>query len=142
MITAVGEALVDLVVGADDTITAMPGGAPFNVARACSRLGAPVGLVASVSTDHFGQRLMADLDADGVHTDRIQRTDLPTTLAVAALDAAGTATYRFYLQGTSAAALTTVPAVDQHTGRRGRRAGLGGRADGDRRGTHGPRRRR
>jgi len=109
VITAVGEALVDLVVGADDTITAMPGGAPFNVARACSRLGAPVGLVASVSTDHFGQRLMADLDADGVHTDRIQRTDLPTTLAVAALDAAGTATYRFYLQGTSAAALTTVP---------------------------------
>jgi fructokinase len=109
VITVVGEALVDLVVGADDTITATPGGAPFNVARACSRLGAPVGLVAAVSTDRFGQGLMAELDADGVHTDRIQRTDLPTTLAVAALDAAGAATYRFYLQGTSAAALTTVP---------------------------------
>jgi fructokinase len=109
VITVVGEALVDLVVGADDTITATPGGAPFNVARACSRLGAPVALVAAVSTDRFGQGLMAELDADGVHTDRIQRTDLPTTLAVAALDAAGAATYRFYLQGTSAAALTTVP---------------------------------
>jgi fructokinase len=109
VITVVGEALVDLVVGADDTITATPGGAPFNVARACSRLGAPVGLVAAVSTDRFGQGLMAELDADGVHTDRIQRTDLPTTLAVAALDAAGAATYRFYLQGTSAAALTPVP---------------------------------
>ena len=109
VITVVGEALVDLVVGADDTITATPGGAPFNVARACSRLGAPVGLVAAVSTDHFGQRLMADLDADGVHTEQVQRTDLPTTLAVAELDAAGTATYRFYLQGTSATALTAVP---------------------------------
>jgi fructokinase len=109
VITVVGEALVDLVVGADDTLTATPGGAPFNVARACSRLGAPVGLVAAVSTDRFGQGLMAELDADGVHTDRIQRTDLPTTLAVAALDAAGAATYRFYLHGTSAAALTPVP---------------------------------
>jgi fructokinase len=107
VITVVGEALVDLVVGAEDTITATPGGAPFNVARACSRLGAPVALVAAVSTDRFGQRLMAELDADGVHTDRIQRTDLPTTLAVAALDAAGAATYRFYLQGTSAVALTS-----------------------------------
>ena len=109
MITVVGEALVDLVVRADDTIAATPGGAPFNVARAWSRLGAPVGLVAAVSTDHFGQRLMTDLDVDGVHTAQVQRTDLPTTLAVAELDAAGTAAYRFYLQGTSAVALTAVP---------------------------------
>jgi fructokinase len=109
VITVVGEALVDLVVRADDTIAATPGGAPFNVARACSRLGAPVGLVAAVSTDHFGQRLMTDLDFDGVHTAQVQRTDLPTTLAVAELDAAGTAAYRFYLQGTSAVALTAVP---------------------------------
>jgi fructokinase len=109
VITVVGEALVDLVVRADDTIAGRPGGAPFNVARACSRLGAPAGLVAAVSTDHFGQRLMTDLDVDGVHTAQVQRTDLPTTLAVAELDAAGTATYRFYLQGTSAVALTAVP---------------------------------
>jgi fructokinase len=109
VITVVGEALVDLVVGADDSITATPGGAPYNVARACSRLGAPAALVAAVSTDRFGQRLMAELDADGVHTDAIQRTDLPTTLAVAALDGAGAATYRFYLQGTSAVALTPAP---------------------------------
>jgi fructokinase len=109
VITVIGEALVDLVVGADGTITATPGGAPFNVARACSRLGAPVSLAAAISTDRFGQRLMADLDADGVHTEQVQRTDLPTTLAVAELDAAGAATYRFYLQGTSALALTTAP---------------------------------
>jgi fructokinase len=108
VITVLGEALVDLVVGADGTITASPGGAPFNVARACSRLGAPVGLVAAISTDPFGRRLMADLDADGVHAEWVQRTDLPTTLAMAELDPAGVATYRFYLQGTSAVTLTAV----------------------------------
>lgn len=108
MIDVIGEALVDLVVGANGIITATPGGAPFNVARACSRLGAPVSLVAAISTDPFGRRLMADLNADGVHTEQVQRTDSPTTLAVAELDAAGAATYRFYLQGTSAVALEPV----------------------------------
>jgi fructokinase len=115
VINVVGEALVDLVVGADGTITATPGGAPFNVARACSRLGAPVGLVAAISTDRFGRRLMADLKADGVHTEQVQRTDSPTTLAMAELDPAGVATYRFYLPGTSAVALAPVR-LPAHTG--------------------------
>jgi fructokinase len=108
VITVVGEALVDLVVAADGAITATSGGAPFNVARACARLGATVSLVTAISTDGFGQRLMADLTADGVHTEQVQRVDRPTTLAVAELDAAGAATYRFYLEGTSAVVL--VPA--------------------------------
>lgn len=109
MITVIGEALIDLVVAADDAITATPGGASYNVARGCSRLGAPVTLVAAVSTDRFGQRLMADLAADGVSTEHVQQTESPSTLAVAALDAAGTATYRFYLDGTSAVALGAAP---------------------------------
>jgi fructokinase len=109
VITVVGEALVDVVLGADGTTTVTPGGAPFNVARACSRLGAPVGLVAAISTDRFGQRLMADLSADGVHTEHVQRTDNPTTLAVAELDATGGAEYHFHLHGTSAIALAPVP---------------------------------
>jgi fructokinase len=109
VIVVVGEALVDLVVAADGAITATSGGAPFNVARACARLGAAVGLVAAVSTDRFGQGLMAGLSADGVHTGQVQRIDEPTTLAVAELDAVGTATYRFYLQGTSGVALARVP---------------------------------
>jgi fructokinase len=109
VIAVVGEALVDLVVAADGTITARAGGAPFNVARACARLGAPASLVAAISTDRFGQRLMAELDADGVQTEQIRRIEAPTTLAVAELDAAGVATYRFYLQGTSAVGLATEP---------------------------------
>ena len=66
-------------------------------------------LVAAVSTDRFGQRLMADLTADGVVIEHVQPTESPSTLAVADLDADGAATYRFYLDGTSAVTLTAVP---------------------------------
>ncbi len=41
MIAVVGEALVDVVMAADGAVTARSGGAPFNAARACARLGAP-----------------------------------------------------------------------------------------------------
>jgi fructokinase len=107
VIVACGEALVDLVVAPGGDVSAESGGAPFNVARACARLGAPVSLVAAVSTDRFGQRLRADLVADGVRVDDLQLVDLPTTLALAELDPSGGATYRFYLDGTSTPALTT-----------------------------------
>jgi len=50
---------------------------------------------------------MADLTDDGVHTEQVQSVDLPTTLAVAELDVAGAATFRFYVEGTSAVALVT-----------------------------------
>jgi fructokinase len=108
VVVVAGEALVDLVVTADGAIVATPGGAPFNLARACARLGTRVALVAAVSTDRFGRRLMADLERDGVDTTLVQRTEAPTTLAVAELDDGGGATYRFYLDGTSAAALAAV----------------------------------
>jgi fructokinase len=65
-----------------------------------------VSLVAAVSTDRFGQRLTADLVADGVDDTYIQRREEPTTLAVADLDLAGGASYRFYLDGTSAPTVT------------------------------------
>jgi fructokinase len=113
-IAVVGEALVDLVVTGDGTVTATPGGAPFNVARACARLGAPVNLIAAVSTDYFGRILMADLAADGVGDEHVQRRDEPTTLALAELDPTGVATYRFYLDGTSAPMLTAAP-LPRHT---------------------------
>ena len=40
VIVVAGEALVDLVVTGDDVVAA-PGGAPYNVARGCARLGVP-----------------------------------------------------------------------------------------------------
>ncbi|MET0146071.1 MAG: PfkB family carbohydrate kinase [Ilumatobacteraceae bacterium] len=108
MIVVMGEALVDLVV-AGDTVTAAPGGAPYNVARGCARLGAPTALLTTLSSDGFGVRLAAGLAEAGVAVGLLQRTDRPTTLAVAEVDAAGVAGYCFYIEGTSASLLTPGP---------------------------------
>lgn len=106
MIVVAGEALVDLLVAPDGTVVATPGGGPYNAARAIGRLGIPASFLGRLSTDRFGKTLHHRLVADGVRTDLVVRTDDPTTLAVAELDASGSATYRFYTQGTSAAGLT------------------------------------
>ncbi len=102
-----GEALVDLVApdGAGDALRALPGGGPFNSARTLARLGVPTAYLGRLSTDRFGARLEEMLVEDGVGLEAVVRTDEPTTLALAELDAAGSATYHFYSSGTSAAGL-------------------------------------
>jgi fructokinase len=109
VIVVVGEALVDLVIDPSGGVTAALGGAPFNTARACGRLGMDVAFVGSVSVDRFGSMLVAQLQADGVSTDHVTRVDVPTTLAAAELDEHGAAQYRFYIEGTSAPALSDPP---------------------------------
>lgn len=109
MIVVCGEALVDLVFGADGRLTPVPGGGPFNTARTLARLGAPVSFLGRISTDAFGQWLASTLDGDGVDLSLVSRGDEPTTLAVARLDAARAARYEFYHLGTSAPSL--VPAM-------------------------------
>ena len=110
MIAVVGEALVDLVIGEDASVVAALGGAPFNVARTCGRLGAPVTFVGAMSDDRFGQALLRRLEDDRVSVDDVEPVRAPTTLAAAELDAGGAARYRFYLAGTSAPALTATAA--------------------------------
>ncbi len=105
MISVIGEALVDLVITPDGAVDAKLGGAPFNTARACGRLGATVRFVGALSVDRFGSMLADQLVADGVDLSEATRVDLPTTLAAAELDESGAATYRFYIEGTSAPAL-------------------------------------
>ncbi len=111
VIVVVGEALVDLVIDLDGTVTAKLGGAPFNTARACGRLGAPVAFVGAISDDRFGTMLAAQLEADKVSIEFVPRVTMPTTLAAAELDDRGTANYRFYINGTSSPALSEVPVV-------------------------------
>lgn len=108
VIVVAGEALIDVVVDGD-AITATPGGAPYNVARAIGRLGLPVTLLAGMSGDGFGRRLERELRDAGVDPDLLQHGDGPTTLAVAQIDDRGAATYRFYTEGTSAPAVAPVP---------------------------------
>ena len=105
VIVVAGEALVDLVIGLDGTVSAALGGAPFNAARTCGRLGATVAFMGAVSDDRFGSTIAAQLADDRVATDLLQRVSVPTTLAAAELDAGGVATYRFYTAATSAPAL-------------------------------------
>lgn len=109
MITVIGEALIDLVIDPDGHVTAALGGAPFNTARACGRLGAEVAFVGPLSDDRFGTLLREQLVADGVDVSQAPSVTAPTTLAAAELDAEGVATYRFYIEGTSAPALTSAP---------------------------------
>ncbi len=108
-IVVAGEALVDLVISPDGSVEAALGGAPFNTARACGRLGADAAYVGALSDDRFGRALRARLVADGVDVTGVTEVELPTTLAAAEVDDRGAATYRFYLDGTSAPALGRVP---------------------------------
>lgn len=113
-IVVAGEALIDLIVSADGTLAATPGGGPYNTARTVARLDGDVAYLGRISNDRFGRSLRAGLETDGVRTELVVPTDAPTTMAVAELDERGTASYQFYVDGTSAPDLRdedTAPAV-------------------------------
>ena len=105
MLTVAGEALIDLIVAPDGSVRAAVGGGPFNAARTAARLGRPPGSSVGCPTDRFGDQLLATLLQDGVTPLVEDRIEAPSTLAVAEVDVRGAASYRFYVQGTSAPAL-------------------------------------
>ena len=111
MIVVGGEALYDLVADEDGTIDAHPGGGPFNTARTIGRLEQPVAFLGRLSNDRFGERHARMLAEDGVSLSATVRAGDPTTLALAEIDPAGQASYRFYASGTAAVGLTTEAAV-------------------------------
>jgi fructokinase len=106
MITVAGEAVIDLIAGGQGQLRPSPGGGAFNTARAIARLGQPAAFLGLLSSDRFGRELADKLDADGVRLLVETEAAEPTTLAVLDIDQAGVARYRFYLDGTSAAALS------------------------------------
>ena len=106
VIVVAGEALIDLILGPDGRLDAVPGGGPFNTARTIARLGGAVAFLGRLSTDRFGGLLRDALTGDGVDLSFAATTDAPTTLAVAELDARGAATYRFHTAETSAPGLS------------------------------------
>ena len=111
-VVVAGEALMDLVPDRDGRLTPAVGGGPFNTARAVARLGQPATFIGRVSRDAYGQAIAAALEADGVALSPDLRCDLPTSLALAELDGAGRAAYRFYFEGTSAPALSAADALE------------------------------
>lgn len=102
MIVVAGESLVDLIGGEHGTLRPLPGGGPFNVARGLARLGMDVAFLGAISDDAYGRTLREALRADGVDLRAVVPSALPTTLALAQLDADGAAGYRFYAEGTAA----------------------------------------
>ncbi len=100
-VIVLGEALIDLVVTPGGEVTATLGGAPFNTARALGRLEVETSFVGTISQDRFGVMLESSLLDDGVNTSALKRTQRPTTLALAEVSESGSATYRFYIDGTS-----------------------------------------
>ncbi|MFG2117204.1 carbohydrate kinase [Streptomyces sp. NPDC048718] len=105
MIVVAGESLIDLVPdgppGPLAPLLPRPGGGPYNTAIALGRLGARAAFCSRVSTDAFGDALMAGLQGAEVATDLVQRGPEPTTLAVASVGPDGSARYGFYVEGTA-----------------------------------------
>ncbi|WP_255952586.1 carbohydrate kinase family protein [Streptomyces odontomachi] len=104
MIVVAGEALIDLVPETPGRLAALSprlGGGPYNTAVALGRLGSSVSFCSRVSQDAFGEALLDGLRAAAVDVSCVQRGPEPTTLAVASLDADGSAGYSFYVGGTA-----------------------------------------
>ncbi|MEV5242208.1 carbohydrate kinase [Streptomyces cinnamoneus] len=107
MIVVAGEALIDLVPdgpGGDGGLPALLprcGGGPYNTALALGRLGTATAFCSRVSADAFGEALLGGLRVAGVDLSLVQRGPEPTTLAVAAVGADGSAGYGFYADGTA-----------------------------------------
>lgn len=113
MIVVAGEALIDLVpqgTGALAGLKPALGGGPYNTAVALGRLGSPTAFCSRASNDAFGEALLDGLRRAGVDVSGVQRGPEPTTLALATIDAGGSAAYSFYVEGT-ADRLFTAPAA-------------------------------
>jgi fructokinase len=106
VIVVCGEALIDRIPGDLGDIDS-PGGGPFTTARAVARLGIPVQFLGHLSRDAFGKQLRDLLGADGVDLALTSVGREPTTLAIAEVNAAGHAAYRFVSDGSSAPNLTS-----------------------------------
>ncbi|NIZ60194.1 carbohydrate kinase [Sedimentitalea sp. CY04] len=104
MILCCGEALIDMIPSSTTAggigFAPHSGGAVFNSAIALGRLGVQTGLLSGISSDMFGQQLMAALEASNVDTSNVVASDRPSTLAfVQLID--GQAAYSFFDENTA-----------------------------------------
>ncbi len=122
-ICVMGEAIADLVPSSNGLYDPKVGGSPFNFARCLARLGIPVRYVSPVSTDALGERMLDEMQSQGIAFDPANRSSLPTSLALVAYEE-GQPRYSLYRQGIAdtnfsvAQILAQVPPETQifHTG--------------------------
>lgn len=101
MIVVCGEALVDMTparVGEGEGYLPRPGGSPYNVAVALSRLDVPVAFLGRVSTDAFGRLLRQHLVGNGVDLRYLREGPELSTLAFVHL-AGAEPEFTFYGEG-------------------------------------------
>jgi fructokinase len=91
-----GEVLIDVL-----PTGPVVGGGPANTAKALSRLGQTVDFVGGISTDSYGQMARKELERDGVGLGLSLESNKPTCTATVHLDNAGSATYKFVIDGTA-----------------------------------------
>jgi fructokinase len=96
-----GEVLIDLIPQPDGQRLAVVGGGPANTAKALARLGFDSYFIDGMSTNEYGQKAKAELEADGVKLDYVKFSDKPMCLATVTLDASGSASYEFLIDGTA-----------------------------------------
>jgi fructokinase len=106
VIVVCGEALIDRIHNGDGTQRAVPGGGPFNTARALARLGVPTAFLGRLSQDVFGKQMAGLLASEGASLELASTGPEPTTIAIADVDNQGFAEYQFLVEGTSAPNLT------------------------------------
>lgn len=100
-IAFVGESLIDFTaLDGDLRFQGHVGGSLANSAVAAARLGQPTGFVSQLSTDFFGERLLANLRGNGIDTTQVLRSPAPSTLAFVQRSATANQ-YAFYMQGTA-----------------------------------------
>lgn len=123
MFAVVGESLIDLMTESDGRLHPVPGGGPYNFARALACQQVPTAYLNPFSADLFGDELARTLATSGaLHLGR--RSSLPTSLAVVTRGADGQPRYSFYRAGVAdrdldfPALLASMPpgAAGLHTG--------------------------
>lgn len=121
VILSCGEALIDMLpretAAGEAAFAPYAGGAVFNTAIALGRLGAPAAFITGLSTDLFGEMLVATLAASNVDAALAIRSARPTTLAFVKL-VNGQASYAFYDENTAGRMLDkgSLPALPDRIG--------------------------
>lgn len=95
-VLVIGEALTDVVIGADGTEQARPGGSPANIAVGLARLEVATELLCRIGPDVYGDDLRSHLEHAGVSlADSAVAGPERTSTAVARIGPDGAATYSF-----------------------------------------------
>ncbi|GAB3457511.1 carbohydrate kinase [Streptomonospora sediminis] len=93
-----GEHVMDLLPEDGGVLRPVPGGGPANIAVATARLGTPTMLLSRFGADAFAERLRGRMAAESVDLSRCPTGLGSSALAVATLDADGSARYDFWLE--------------------------------------------